>query len=286
MSLDPDVLTATLRVLVCLGTILAAGSVLFALSFPGAARQVEPVIVRQVQLGAALILFTEPARFVIFQLAISGGDWNLAFGPDMRWMAFEMPNGQAALLRVVGVMLVLLATVKASAIAALGAFLAMTSYALEGHTAGTSQPLWASVALLAHVVAVHWWIGALWPLSALTVNASTHDTFNSVDHFGRLAVPVVVVVITAGAAVFGSLIGWRVEPTDAYQQLFLAKLTGVAIILSLAAYNKLRLTPMIGERPKVATARLRQSIRMEWGLAFLVLALTGFVTTTTPGMSQ
>lgn len=286
MSLDPDVLTAILRVLVYLGTILTAGSVLFALSFQRAAGLVETVIVRQVQLGAALILLTELARYVFFQFAISGGDWNLAFSPDMRWMAFEMPSGQAALLRVVGVILVLLATVKASAIAALGAVLATTSYALEGHTAGTSQPVWASAALLAHVVAVHWWIGALWPLSALAVKANSYDRFSSVDLFGRRAVPVVVVVITAGAAVFGSLIGWRVEPTDAYQQLFLAKLTGVAIILSLAAYNKLRLTPMIGERPKIATARLRQSIRMEWGLAFLVLALTGFVTTTTPGMSQ
>lgn len=286
MSIDPDVLTAAFRVLVYFGTILAAGSVLFALTFPRAARQVKPVIVRQVQLGAALILLIELTRYVFFQLAISGGDWNLAFSPDMRWMALEMPNGQAALLRIVGVLLVLLAAVKTSVMAALGAVVAMTSYALEGHTAGTSQPLWVGAALFAHVASVHWWIGALWPLAALTVNASTQDTFNSVELFGRFAVPVVVVVVLSGVVVFGSLVGWRVEPTHAYQQLFLAKLTGVAIILSLAAYNKLSLTPMIEERPKVATARLRQSIRLEWGFAFLVLVLTGFVTTTTPGMSQ
>ena len=286
MSLDTDMLTAVLRVFVYLGTILAAGSVLFAHTFPHAARQVKPVIVRQVQLGAAIILLIEPVRYVFFQLAISGGDWNLAFSPDMRWMAFEMPNGQAALLRIVGVLLVLLAAVKTNAIAALGAVLAMTSYALEGHTAGTSQPLWVSAVLLAHIASVHWWIGGLWPLAAVTVNASTLDTSDTVDLFGRLAVPVVAIVIIAGAAVFGSLVGWRVEPTDAYQRLIFAKLTGVAIILSLAAYNKLSLTRMIEERPIVATARLRQSIRLEWMFAFLVLVLTGFVTTTTPGMSQ
>ncbi|MCH9807662.1 MAG: CopD family protein [Alphaproteobacteria bacterium] len=286
MSIDPDVLTAALRVFVYLGTILTAGSVLFAFTFPHAVRHIERVLARQVQLGTALVVFAEPVRYLLFQHAISGGDWSLAFSPDMRWMALEMPNGQAALLRIVGVLLVLLAAVKKSVMAALGAVLAMTSYALEGHTAGTSQPLLVGAALFAHVASVHWWLGALWPLAALTVNASTQDTAETVDLFGRFAMPVVALVIVAGVFVLGMLVGWRVETTDGYQRLFFAKLAGVAIILSLAAYNKLRLTPMIEERPNVATARLRQSIRLEWVFAFLVLVLTGFVTTTTPGMSQ
>lgn len=286
MSSDPDVLTAALRVLVYLGTILTAGSVLFAFTFPRAARHTEGVLARQVQLGTAFIVFVEPVRYLLFQLAISGGDWSLAFSPEMRWMALEMPNGQAALLRVVGVLLVLLAATKASAVAGLGALMAQTSYALEGHSAGSGQPLWVAAALFAHVASVHWWIGGLWPLAAFTVTSSPRDTAEIVDLFGRFAIPVVALVFVTGALVLGMLVGWRVEITDGYQQLMFAKLTGVAIILCLAAHNKFSLTPLIDENPKTITAKLRQSIRLEWVFAFLVLVLTGFVTTTTPGMSQ
>ena len=77
-----------LRILVYAGSIAAAGGVLFALSFPGAADQVRSDIGRQIRFGCLLLLAVEPLRYFAFQLAVAQGDWSQAFAPDMRWMAF------------------------------------------------------------------------------------------------------------------------------------------------------------------------------------------------------
>lgn len=286
MNIDADWVTAVLRALVYAGTILAAGSVLFALTFRRVVNDAATALTIQAYLGAALILVVEPVRYLMFQLAISGGDWGLAFSPDMRWMALEVPNGQASLLRIVGVLLIVVAHRRSLPIAAIGALFTMSSYAIEGHSASATVAPWLGVVLLAHVFAVHWWIGSLWPLAQLTLSAKTDSISRNVGRFGRIAIPTFAVLVLAGGIVFGFLVDWRLMTEDGYQLIFFAKLLLVALVLCLAAYNRFWITPRLESNTATNSARLRQSISLEWVLAISILVLTGFLTTTTPGMNH
>src|SRR5262245_50729899 len=96
-----DVLPIALRALTYIGSIAAAGGVLFRLGFPNAAEAIRGDMERQIVGGCCLLLVVEPVRYVVFQLSIAGGDWSLAFGPDLRWMGMQTPMGQAAVMRLI-----------------------------------------------------------------------------------------------------------------------------------------------------------------------------------------
>ena len=66
---------------------------------------------------------------------------------------------------------------------------------------------------------------------------------------------------------------------SAYGQLVLAKLFWVALLLALAAFNKLRLTPALLRGDSSALGELRISIRTEMAVAGIVLLATAAFTT-------
>ena len=129
-----DLASILLRSAVYVATIATAGGVLFYATVRGAA-EVGGTIRRQLWFGMLLLLAVEPLRYLQFQLAISGGDWEVAFDPSMRWMAFETPIGKAALVRIAAAVTILLAGLRLWPIALAGALAMVGSFALEGHTA-------------------------------------------------------------------------------------------------------------------------------------------------------
>ncbi len=275
--------TAALRTLVYVGTIAAAGACLFTATFPTAARSVATALRWQIFVGALLILLVEPLRLILFQLAISGGDAELAFGPDLRWMAFEMPNGQAAATRLAGVALIAAFGLRFLPVGLIGSAMAVGSYALEGHTAGSSRTVWASIALLLHVAVAHWWIGSLWPLAA-SVKALPHSAVAAtVERFGHWATMLVPVLLIAGSVLFLVLVSWTLEFTSFYQQIIAAKVATVVALLAIATFNKFAITPRLRTDLTGGAKALRGSIAVELALAFSILVLTGFVTTTSLG---
>jgi putative copper export protein len=275
--------TAVLRALVYTGTIAAVGACLFAATFPSTAQSVRTVLRLQIIAGMLLILLVEPLRLILFQLSISGGDVALALSPDMRWLAFEMPNGQAAAARVTGVALIAVLGLRFLPAGLFGSAIVIGSYALEGHTASSSQPVWASLALLLHVAVAHWWIGSLWPLAA-SVKALPHSAVAAtVERFGHLATMLVPVLLIAGGVLFLVLVSWTLEFTASYQQIIAAKVATVVALLAIATFNKFVITPRLRTDPTDGAKALRGSIAVELALAFSILVLTGFVTTTSPG---
>ena len=275
--------TAVLRALVYTGTIAAVGACLFAATFPSTAQSVRTVLRLQIIAGMLLILLVEPLRLILFQLSISGGDVDLAISPDMRWMAFEMPNGQAAAARVTGVAMIAVLGLRFLPAGLFGSAIVIGSYALEGHTASSSQPVWASLALLLHVAVAHWWIGSLWPLAA-SVKALPHSAVAAtVERFGHLATMLVPVLLIAGGVLFLVLVSWTLEFTASYQQIIAAKVATVVALLAIATFNKFVITPRLRTDPAGGAKVLRGSIAVEVALAFSILVVTGFVTTTSPG---
>ena len=135
---DLDIAQILLRSAVYVATIAMAGGIVFFATVPGADR-LAGAVRWQIWLGAGLLLVVEPLRYVAFQLAISGGDWALAFDPSMRWMAIETPIGQAALVRVVSALVIVIVIVisglRVWPLSVVAAAAMIGSYALEGHTA-------------------------------------------------------------------------------------------------------------------------------------------------------
>ncbi len=275
-----DILQAALRALVYTGTIAAAGGVLYASSFPRAAAAIPAAVQRQIAFGCWLLLLVEPLRYAVFQLAIAQDNWSLAFGPDLRSMAFQTPMGRALTLRLIAAAGLLVA--RAPGIRLAAAILMIASYPVEGHTLSGDVTLLATALLFLHLAAVHWWLGALYPLAALIRQAGAAMILPAVEGFGVRAVPIVMALLAAGAGLLGLLTSWRLNLDNAYQQRFLVKLALVGVILAIAAYNKLRLTPRLAQDPVSGGASLRRSIRIESMVALLILAATAWALNTSP----
>jgi copper resistance protein D len=275
-----DLLQAALRALVYAGTIAAAGGVLYAWSFPRAAAAIPAAVQRQIAFGCWLLLLVEPLRYAVFQLAIAQDNWSLAFGPDLRSMAFQTPMGRALALRLTAAAVLLVA--RAPGIRLAAAILMIASYLVEGHSLSGDVALLATGLLFLHLAAVHWWLGALYPLAALIRQAGAAAFLPAVEGFGVRAVPIVMVLLAAGAGLLGLLTSWQLNLDNAYQQRFLVKLALVSVILAIAAYNKLRLTPRLAQDPVSGGASLPRSIRLESLLALLILAATAWALNTSP----
>jgi len=278
----PEQVTVLLRALTYAGAIGVAGAVLFRLSFPQAADAVSPLLRRQILVGFLLLLIVEPLRYAVFQLAIADGDPSLAFGPDLRWMGFETPIGQAAIVRLAAASVILFAGLRAPPIGFVAALVLIGSFLLEGHTAASEARLLVAPLLFLHVAAVSWWLGALIPLIAVTRRAEPAAAVATVESFGNRAVLVVGALLTAGALLVLLLTGGVLRLDGAYQQRLLIKLVLVALLLALASFNKLRLTPLLKQDYALGAARLRMSIRVEFAVAAIILCASAWLVATAP----
>jgi putative copper export protein len=280
--MDPDRLAVILRALVYVGAVGTAGSVLFSLSFPQAARHVERSLHRQILLGCWLLILVEPLRYVAFQLAVGEGNWAVAFGPGMRWMALQTAIGQAGTARLIAAVAMLATGSRWPSISLAAAFIMIASFVMEGHTISSAHWLVLAPLLLIHFAAISWWLGALYPLLDLTRRAPPEIVACTVRNFGQRAGWIVAVLVVAGAALLIVVCGGELRPDSPYQQRFVIKLALVAALLSLAAWNKLRLTPLLAENYASGAARLRRSIRGEMTIALAILAATAWIVSTGP----
>ena len=187
-------------------------------------------------------------------------------------LALASPVARTAGLGVLAALLaLLLPRAPAAGWAVLG--LAGLSFAASGHAA-TAEPAW----LMAPLVALHGAALVLWAGALPALAASLRRGPAEVLRFSGLAVPMV-----AALAASGGVLAWvQLGRPDAlwstgYGRLLLLKLALVALLLALAARNRVRLTPRLRAGEPAAAPSLRRAIRAEVVLVALVLALaSGF----------
>lgn len=162
-----------------------------------------------------------------------------------------------------------------------GALLAVISFAGIGHAWATGRAALVSL-LTVHVVCAAFWLGALPPLW-LIARAGEHSILASVaGRFGTLAAWAVALLILAGATLGAIFLGSPAELwTSGYGRLLALKFAGVAGLLALAAFNKLRVTPRLRAGDGAAVQVLHRSIKFEMLLAALILIVTATFTTVT-----
>jgi putative copper resistance protein D len=241
---------------------------------------------RRIFAGAALLGLALVALEVSARAAFLGGaTLAAALDPAMLRLVMASPAGTSAILRALGVLacLSLLARRRAGdGIAWLGSAAIVASFAASGHVLG--DPRWALAPLVViHTAAVAFWLAAL-PGLWLTVRREPNNrAARVVAAFGRRAQWVVAGLVAAGLGMLVLLAGSPAALVASDWGFILAgKIVAVAALMSLAAYNKLRLTPALSAAQPHASRALQRSIAAELALVLVVLIATAILTTTTP----
>jgi len=257
--------------------------------------------------GAALLTLCSILGLVA-QTGLLAGSFDEGLRPSNLLAAISLMNfGQSAAVRAAisaALLLTLCALSPSRAVwllCAAGGTAICASLAWMGHGAATEGPA-GMVHLLAdiiHAIAAAAWIGALVGFVLLLLNrrAAGMDNilYQSLHRFSGIGTLAVALLVATGVVNSWFLIGpdrlgdaWATP----YGRILIAKLTAFAGMLVLAALNRYRLTPALGNAltlgspPFDALLRLKRSLLLETGGAILVLVLVAWLGTLAPVTTQ
>lgn len=154
------------------------------------------------------------------------------------------------------------------------------SLAASGHASAASPQILMRPSVFLHAVAIALWIGSLLPL----MRALRGDDAASVlRRFSCFAPGIVLVLIVSGIALAVVQVV-RIEAlwTTGYGVVLLAKLALVLVLLGIAAFNRLVLTPGAMRGNAGAKAKLRRTIAAEILLAVSIFGAAGLWRFTPP----
>lgn len=278
----PTLMTVAVKALAYFASLSAAGSAL-ALAWLSAFDHDIRRMVRRLGLAAALAAGVASAALVpLGAVYLAGGVWAGATDPTLVGMVAVSPAGESLVVRVAG--LVVIGAIFVSgrlprSAAVAGATIVCASFAFRGHVLAEPRVILGAL-LTAHLLGLAFWIGAFAPLHRMSARAGPIRAGRAAAEFGRRALWVVVVLAAAGAGMLVLLTG---NPLNAlaseYGRLLAVKLALFLLLLGLAAFNKLRVTPAFLAGDTGAGIRLRRSIRLELAVVAAILATTAILTT-------
>ena len=213
---------------------------------------------------------------------LAGGSWAGATDPVLAGMVMESPVGESLValcagLVVVAVFFLFRAVPRWVAVA--GAGIVCASFALRGHVLAEPRVILATL-VTAHLLGLAFWVGGFAPLHRLAARADPVRAGTAAAEFGRRALWVVPALAVAGVGLLVLLAG---NPLDAlahpYGRILAVKLAVFLLLISLAAFNRLRLTPALLAGDAGAGVRLRQSIGLELAAVMAILVTTAVLTT-------
>ncbi|WP_417276653.1 copper resistance CopC/CopD family protein [Castellaniella sp.] len=175
----------------------------------------------------------------------------------------------------------------------LALLLAGSALAVSGH-AGTAPPRWLSrPTVVLHVISAVVWIGLLLPLArclvptTLAQRTASDVAIPELRRFSRGITWVVALLVLSGLC-----LAWLQlrQLSDLWQTLYgqvlSAKLTLVALLFCVAAWNRWRLTQATQAGALRPRAQLRRAIQVELVLAVLILGLVALWRLTPPPRSM
>src|SRR5262249_44971461 len=130
------------------------------------------------------------------------------------------------------------------------------------------------VMLLAHLVIVALWFGALAPLYLASKQETPAVAGALTEAFSAFAVWVVPLLFVAGLVLAVFIVKSFSALRTTYGVLLLAKVSGFALLMGLAALNKWRLGPALAGGDARVGASFRRSLVLEYVLIAAVLSVT------------
>ncbi|MEN3791985.1 CopD family protein [Fulvimarina sp. MAC3] len=266
---------------------LALGGALFAAVFPKLPIRVQTGLVRTTAAAAVAGLLFLVVRIGLRAARISGMGVEGMTDPTMVLIVWESPLGTAVFVQALGFFLTLAVLLRGpipQTLSVIGATLIAIAFTEVGHSLGDERALLATF-LAVHILTGAFWVGALYPLFRASSDVDEGPAI--LERFGRIASASVLILVLAGTAfAYISVGSLSALINTAYGLLLLAKIALVALLLGLAAVNKMRLVPGIATGVPGAVPAFRHSVMFEACLVALILLVTATLTSiTTPPMN-
>jgi putative copper resistance protein D len=305
----PDILSVVLRALSFVLQLQAAGTVFFAAAFGPALTISLPAVRRVARVTALAALFTVAGHYIL-EAARMAGDMSGVFDSSLQNMAWTSNFGGSFAVRELGLLLIIAGMRAVSAkttashfftasawsspiafavkrlssrgftiVGVTGAVLVAVSFSLMGHTSTNSRRGLLAPLLLAHLLIVAFWFGALWPLCLVTLRESRERMARIVAVFSAVAFWLVPLILVAGVALAALLLPDFAALRQPYGELLVVKGALFAVLLGCAALNKWRLGPALESGDLLAGQRFRRVVISEYVIMVVVLAVTAAMTT-------
>lgn len=264
-----------------LGVFGATGLIMIRLIFGGLVQDIAPRIRQRVIVLAVLGLVATLAGFSVRGAALTGDAAGMV-DPEILGLLWQTSVGTALVTRCIGLLMIIVGVVLSRHgfwIALAGGSLCLWSFTQIGHV--PDAEFWGlRLLLLVHLFGIALWIGVLSPLKWLCSDVEQLPRATQLGHqFGRIAAGFVPVLLVAGGVMAWVLLGdFRALVTTGYGQMLLAKLVLVALLLGLAAANKLRFVPQLLARDCTGADHLKKSVSLEWWIVIAILAATAILT--------
>jgi putative copper export protein len=262
-------------------TFQAAGGALFSVGFGRRLAAAAPAVHRvrlRITLAALAVL---AAQYVVEPVHLAG-DWSGLEDSGLLRLFLASSPATAMGVRFAGLTCLTLGlrgpAPRRQILALAGALAVVGSFLLTGHTSVDPRRLWLAPLLLIHLSIVGFWFGSLWPLRQVTLLEARTAAAEVVAAFSAAAVWLVPVIALAGAAMAVLLLPDVAALWQPYGRLLLAKVALFALLMGLAALNRLRLTPALAHGERQVPARLATSIAIEYTLICATLVVTAVMT--------
>ena len=274
--------TVAVKALAYLASLTAAGSALALASFSSLDADTGRMV-RRLGLAGALVAGLASAALVpIGAIYLAGGSWAGATDPALTGMVATSPVGESLVVRLAGLVVIAVPFLSGKVsrlVGVAGAAIVCASFAFRGHVLAEPRVILGAL-VTAHLLGLAFWIGAFAPLHRLAGHADPKRAGTAAAEFGRRALWVVPALAVAGGGLLVLLTGSPLEVlATPYGRLLVVKLSVFALLLGLAAFNKLRLTPALLAGDAGAGVRLRRSIGLEFAAVLAILVTTATLTT-------
>ncbi len=262
-------------------TLVAAGAVWFlrychTLLAPASRLRIGYIVLA----SSGLSLCGGGAQLLISAGSMSGAASGMLDGPLLH-MAWQSGAGRDNSIRAIGLLLAAAGawSQRPAWPASFGAAVAATSFAWTGH-ARLLAPAVAPFILGVHLMGAAFWLGALVCLRIVARDGDLSRVAQVTARFGASALYVVALMIAAALCLLSMMLGGAAQLWSSdYGRIAMLKIALVAVLLCLAAFNKLRLTPRLLAGDAVAARKLNISVGAELLLGGLILAATAALTT-------
>ncbi|MGC1729235.1 MAG: hypothetical protein WA747_07615, partial [Steroidobacteraceae bacterium] len=168
-----DVLWGLVRALVFALLLQSAGAALFAIAFGRGLAHSASGIARLARNAACLALVVLILQCLL-ELARMAGDWSGVTDPALLRVALGASTARSIAVRAIALLCLVVAMAGTGAqptgrvrtgLALAGVVLAAGSFTLSGHTSVSAYRWQLAPLLMAHVLVLAFWFGALWPLA-------------------------------------------------------------------------------------------------------------------------
>lgn len=277
-----DGLSAGLRALSFIALFQATGAAMYLACFGGLVVTTRRAIQRLSVVWALIAIALLVLQYSL-EAARMGGDLASMMDGELQALVFHSSAALALALRVAGLTVLAIALRMKSkpsiALVVTATMVVLLGFTLMGHTTSHS-PRWLLVPLLlAHLIVVAFWFGALVPLRLAARYENPRTAGAAIEAFSTAATWIVPALFIAGLALATVLLGGFAGLRTPYGQLLILKVVGFFLLMGLASLNKWRLGPAVASGDARLTRHFRRSLQIEYVIVAAVLTVTAVMTT-------